>query len=150
VEYYDIQGSTREELLDEMEKKGPFAGIHNERSIAALEHDILFTWPGRGTAGCDVAKGELWYTLKVYAPRWSPPPGTPPELIESWIIFMENVRAHEEGHIQLVREYFEKTEQAVATATSCEQAWGLADSMEQDLYRAQIKYDREVEPTIFP
>lgn len=149
TEYYDIQGSTRDELLDEMAIKGPIAGIDHEHSIAALEYDILYTWPGRGTAGCDVTKGEIWYSLKVYAPRWSPPSNAPAELIDAWVVFMDNVRAHEEGHIELVREYFKATLDAVTIAKSCSEAWDIADGLEKDLYRAQLKYDRDAEPTFF-
>jgi len=132
-----------------MRLKGPIAGIDHEHSIAAMEYDILYTWPGRGTAGCDVTKGEIWYSLKVYAPRWLPPPNAPAELIDAWIVFMENVKAHEEDHIELVREYFKMTLDAITVATSCSEAWDIADGLEKDLYRAQLKYDRDAEPTIF-
>jgi len=149
MEYYDIQGSTAQELLDEMYENGPIAGFESYRSSAALEYDLLYTWPGKSLGDCDLNKAETRYELKVIAPRWKPYSDVSPELVENWVRYIAKVRAHEEEHIKIVRNYFALLNETIANST-CLAASDAAAKVEQDLNRAQEKFDREAEPIIFP
>jgi len=149
MEYFDIQGSTAEELVDEIFEKGPTAGFEQYLSVAAVEYDLWYTWPGKSLDSCELNKAETGYTLKVIAPRWQPDPETPPELIESWIKFMDNVRVHEEGHLDIIRKYFLILNDVIAKST-CLSASDAAYKVEQDLMRAHEEYDKNAEPAIFP
>jgi len=149
MEYYDIQGATAEELVDEIFEKGPTAGFEHSLSVAAIEYDLWHTWPGRGLDTCELNKAETGYTLKIIAPRWQPPSEASPELIEAWIIFMEEVKAHEEVHLNLIREYYALLKNTIAKST-CLTAWDAADRVELDLLRAHDDFDRNSEPAEFP
>ena len=149
VEYYDIQGSTAEELIDEIFEKGPIAGFEQYLSVAAVEYDLWYTWPGKSLGNCELNKAETGYTLKIIAPRWEPNPETSPELIESWIKFMEEVKAHEEGHLDIIREYHKTLKDVIANST-CLAASDAAYKVEMDLMRAHEEYDKNSEPAEFP
>jgi|CXWL01.1.fsa_nt_gi predicted secreted Zn-dependent protease len=149
MEYYDIQGSTADDLLNEMYDKGPIAGFENYQSVAAVEYDLWYTWPGKSLGDCDLNKAEIGYYLKVIAPRWSPPPNVSAELIESWINYMKKVQAHEEEHIKILRKYHAILDETIASST-CLAASDAANKVEQNLIREEAKLDQETEPIIFP
>lgn len=84
--YYDIRGSTEEDLIQQMDWLGP------------VGDDGTTSW-GR----CKwEEEGDL--RIIVIIPRWAPPEDVDPDLILKWDNLVKNLAKHENGHAKIARE----------------------------------------------
>ena len=58
--------------------------------------------PGKG---CAVDSVDTKLDLKVRIPRWNPPPGTSPDATRRWDRYLDALRVHEAGHLQVGRDF---------------------------------------------
>ena len=92
-QYYSIEGTTAEELIQQMSHKGPFG----YSGYAKWDIKIKYTWNDIGhlcvltSSGVDL---NILYTL----PKWSNKSRGEVELQRSWDIYYTNLMKHENGH----------------------------------------------------
>jgi predicted secreted Zn-dependent protease len=99
--YYDIGGSTEDELREQLDAKGPVSsdGYHGDALTTWFVH---WNWDGYGTETCDLRSASATYDIKVAMPRWVPPPEASPALIEKWNTYVLALANHEKGHVDNV------------------------------------------------
>ena len=98
--YYDIQGTTAQELYDSMDVHGPALDPQGKYRAIGLA-SARFDWDMR----C-VCKGQKCvlkidsFRLKetIVLPRWEPPRGVSPTLVFTWNSFVKMVKKHELTH----------------------------------------------------
>jgi predicted secreted Zn-dependent protease len=85
--------------------------------------------------GAVTTKLELAMTL----PRWSPPPGTPPELVERWARYVNALMSHQNTRLDRAREFERALKPALATvppAANC-------DVLDVEVYERYAALQRE-------
>lgn len=83
--YYDIRGSTEEDLQQQMNWLGP-VGLDGKTHMGYCE------W-----------EGEVSLKITVTLPRWTPPENADPNLIAKWDNLVKNLAKHENGHAIIAR-----------------------------------------------
>jgi len=143
--YYEVRGSTLEELRKDVYSRGPYDKAKGQRFAGWTEWRIKW-WFSRHNVpqGCAVGKAvtetEVSYTL----PRWVDADRASPEVQSTWKRFVEALTLHEEGHDQLARELAERLELAIQDLPpepTCEEL----DIRVNELANRMILEDREQE-----
>lgn len=80
------------------------------------------------------------YELEVIQPRWSPPPGTPVTLTAKWQRYLDQLIAHERGHIDHVVANYADVTTAIHGAT-CETAESAATAAVARPRKFDVDYD---------
>jgi len=147
VTYYDIYGVSAAALSAAIKSKGPngYGGL--------TDSTISYTYkPGPSPAGCRVQTLDTELAITMTLPHWVQPPGAvTPALAAQWQRYLAALRAHENGHVDLVRRTFEATRAALAavTASSCAaldaEVRGRYDAMVREGRRVNEEYDRQTE-----
>jgi predicted secreted Zn-dependent protease len=94
---YDVQGSDHASLVTALNTRGPEAG----QSSWKLTYQYQ---PHRDKRTCAVASVTTKLELVMALPRWSPPPGTPEELIGRWEKYVNALMAHQNARLERARE----------------------------------------------
>jgi predicted secreted Zn-dependent protease len=105
VSWYDIEGSDHPSLLSSLNARGAQLG----QSSWKLSYSYV---PRRGKDACAVASVSTKLELAVTLPRWTPPQGTPQDLIGRWERFLKTLLSHQNARLEHAREL----ERAVASA----------------------------------
>jgi predicted secreted Zn-dependent protease len=139
VIYYDISGSTEDELRAQLNTLGP-VGYDGYKGDAATEWFIRWNWPGYGTSSCDLSAAEISYDIKVIFPRWTPNENSSPELISKWASYTKLLAEHEKGHVDSVLENFPSVVEAIKAAT-CETADAVGTELLGKIRQFDVDYD---------
>ncbi len=101
--YYDVRGSTAEELLTEMQRKGPPAEAGSERFYATTTSQSSFRYETlkRGNV-CSLTSVGVKTDIVVRMPRWSGE-NTNTDLGRQWRAFIKKLIEHEYGHVTISR-----------------------------------------------
>lgn len=95
-EYYSVTGSTNEELMDSMDKNG--AGVN------------MWAWIGWDLNWSKCCPVKAHSNMVIKLPRWDPPAGVDPALLDAWNQTVEMMRIHELVHrdirIRMLNEMF--------------------------------------------
>lgn len=83
-EYYTVTGSTNEQLMDSMDKNG--AGVN------------MWAWIGWDLDWSKCCPVRTHSNMVIELPRWDPPAGVDPALINTWNRTVEMMRIHELVH----------------------------------------------------
>lgn len=97
VEYYDVQGADQAALVQALNARG----TGHAKSSWKLSYQYQ---PRREKGMCGVGVVVTQLELAMILPRWSPPPGTPPDLIERWEKYVNALMALENGRLEKARE----------------------------------------------
>ncbi|MHB8119788.1 MAG: DUF922 domain-containing protein [Methanothrix sp.] len=100
VSYYDITGSTAEELRSRLNILRP-SDPNGHRYDAVTLWSINWNWPGRGSILCRLDKATVSYKIKVVFPRWISPKNTSSELVTKWGNYICALAEHERGHVNI-------------------------------------------------
>ena len=95
--FYDVQGSDHASLVTALNTRGAESG----QSSWKLTYRYA---PRRDRRACAVASVTTKLELVITLPRWSPPPGTPPDLIERWERYVKALMAHQNARLDHARE----------------------------------------------
>lgn len=143
IVYYDITGSTADELrasMNELRPKDP----HDDNKPVNSYTDwyIAWNWPGYGTDNCDLSAANVTYTITVIVPRWKAPADASPELIAQWGIYIQSLIFHEKGHVENVVNNYLSVQTAIRGAT-CLTAEAEAQKALEVLREFDSSYDNE-------
>ncbi len=103
VQFYEIEGSTRQELRSAMDN-ARMTDISGGRFDATTEWYISVEGP--------TADPNIDY-INVTLPRWQPPDEAEDHLIEAWQEYVTRLAQHEANHVRFVYEAFPDIEQAL-------------------------------------
>ena len=141
MQYYDIVGSTEDELRAELNAKGP-VGYDGQRGDATTWWSIRWTWPGQGTFFCTLNAPTVTYQITVVFPRWNAPSNAAPPLISKWNNYEQALGEHEKGHVDFVVAHYPAVSAAIEGAT-CSTAEAAAQNALQPIRQHDIDYDAQ-------
>ncbi|HVP83899.1 MAG TPA: DUF922 domain-containing protein [Rhizomicrobium sp.] len=97
VSYYDVKGSSEDEIRKAIERS-PQRPRDGARAVDALTtwNYSWRTW-GDGHGGCDPSRAEVMFTANVLLPRLVGQ--VPPDVARDWDRYIVNLRVHEGGHV---------------------------------------------------
>lgn len=154
--FYEVKGSTAEELHAAMLAAGPKIGDWPLYALNQWEvRWHLRPGPptrsrgGRQPVECRLSGTDVNLTSRTILPRWTPPPTASDALREQWGIFLQALKVHETGHrdlgVRAAREVL-RTLRAVGS-TRCSILGAQADAAARrtlERYQEQnLQYDRE-------
>jgi predicted secreted Zn-dependent protease len=137
--YYDISGSTQDELRAQLNALGP-VGFDGYKGDATTDWFIRWNWPGYGTSTCNLSAAIISHDIKVIFPRWIPPEDASPELIAKWANYSKLLAEHEKGHVDSVLKNFPDVVNAIKSAT-CETADSVGNELLNQIRQLDIDYD---------
>ncbi|MEP7135543.1 MAG: DUF922 domain-containing protein [Chloroflexota bacterium] len=152
--YYEISGSTVNELRSQMNQQGPLDPIEGGHYDARTDWYISWTWPGYGSSDCDLSKTTVSYDIKVTVPHWEPASNADPKLIEQWNHYLNNLSTHEQGHVDSIVKNYPRVKDAIQQS-ACLTAEQAAQDMLNTFQQANTAYDvqtkhGETQGAIFP
>ena len=110
-EYYDIKGSTKQELRDQLRKVGPHRG---GETVAYTEHNGSFNYQTGGTGACGVVSYQVTMAIVYHMPRWQQATNSSSPLAQEWNKFVQALQIHEDGHAQNARDTAQAMDKAIA------------------------------------
>lgn len=143
--YYDIAGSTADELRASMNQLRPNDPYDGDKPVDSYtDWYISWNWPGYGTENCDLSAANVTYTINITMPRWIPPADASPELIAKWEKYIQNLTFHEKGHVDNVVNNYSSVNTAIQNA-SCLTAEAEAQKALVALREFDASYDNETD-----
>jgi predicted secreted Zn-dependent protease len=139
IVYYDISGSTENELRAQLDARGP-VGYDGYKSDATTRWFIRWNWPGYGTRSCNQSAATVSYDIQVIFPRWIPPENVTPDLVAKWVNYTRVLAEHEKGHVDVVVANYQSVADAIKGAT-CETAEAKAQAALAPIRQHGIDYD---------
>jgi predicted secreted Zn-dependent protease len=97
---YDVQGQTLEEVARNIEQLQEAGQTHWDANYQVTE------W-GQGN---DIVKADVTVTVSVSMPNWPGVTSRPQAEQDEWNRFVEALREHEQGHIDLANQYLENAD----------------------------------------
>jgi predicted secreted Zn-dependent protease len=140
LNYYDIQGGDFETLLAALNANG---GFH-----AKAEWKLSYAYtPKRAGRACSANPVTTQLELTMTMPRWNPPPGTSPALFARWQRYTAALRKHEEGHLEIGRDFEDALKRSLAVISErCEhleaRVKGIFDLLLEKHRKLDAEYDR--------
>ncbi len=127
-QYYDITGSSVQQLRDAMRRSGP-------REREGAPGDALTVWnlewayrDRRTGSGCALRDVRVTLSVTTTLPRWAPRADEPARLVQAWRTFVERVKVHEAGHRAIAEQSARDLMAALVSLQedSCKQLWDAA------------------------
>lgn len=141
LNYVDIQGGDFETLLAALNAAG---GFH-----AKAEWKLAYSYvTKRAGRACSANPVTTQLELTMTMPRWNPPPGTSPALFARWQRYTAALRKHQEGHLQIGRDFEDSLKRSLAVISErCEKlearVKGIFDLLLEKHRKLDADYDRE-------
>lgn len=110
VQYYDIEGRTKKELIKEMKKKG----VHDGGKHFHANTHWRVTWNydyAPSSDGCRAHSVKTDLDIDFLLPRWVPPAGVSQDLMKKWETYYAALKTHEEGHADMGRKAAQEIEE---------------------------------------
>ena len=143
ISYYDIEGTTEEELRAQLDEMGP-VDSSGYKGDALAEWNISWNWPGYGSGDCDLSQAEVSYEVKVLFPRWNPPEDASNNLVLKWFNYTYRLTKHEQGHVDFVVGNYGDVLEAIQGA-NCETADAAAETAVEQFRAFDLEYDRQTD-----
>jgi predicted secreted Zn-dependent protease len=140
VQYYEIHGSTANDLQAGMAQSGPHSAGGAE---FAANTSWQFNWSwNQSTSGgvCHPTNVRVTYSITIAFPHWTPPANAAPGLVDRWTSFTEALATHEDGHAIRVIQNAGNVGDAIAAA-SCANAQAAAQAALNTIQQVSDQYD---------
>lgn len=148
--YYKIEGSTAQELRQQMDRLGPLDDNGRRWSALTRWHVHWSYSYDRRDGECATGPVKVRLEITFTMPRWDAPAGAPQDLVERWQAYLSALEAHERGHAEIAEQAAEavlEAMQALPVYLTCQALETDADALGEriiDQYRQrQADYDRE-------
>ena len=139
VVYYDISGSTENELRDQLDALGP-VGYDGYKGDSTTKWYITWHWPTHPDGSCQMDQTAVSYEIKVIFPRWQPTEGVSAQLVARWEQYTAALIEHEKGHVDLVVLNVPKVAEVVKSAR-CEAANTVGEMVLAEIHKQEVEYD---------
>ena len=137
--YYDISGSTEDQLRDQLNVLGP-VGYDGHKGDATTQWHITWQWPASPDGSCRLSEMVISHTITVILPRWNPPQSAPSKLVAKWDAYLSALVEHEAGHVGLVVANLQRVAEAIQGAT-CETANTAGEAILSEIRKGDVEYD---------
>jgi predicted secreted Zn-dependent protease len=140
LDYYDLEASDHASLVKALNARG----ADLVRSSWKLSYQYK---PGRELGRCVVGPVTTKLELAMTLPRWSPPPGTPQDLVERWQRYLIALMSHQNTRLERARAF----ERALKPALAAVPPAANCDALDVEVYEVYAELQRqaqarEVEP----
>ena len=150
--YYVIEGTTAEQLRDQMNQSGRKDKYGNHWD-AYTDWYITWSYPYDQTAhGCSVGEIEVEVEVNFEFPEWNVPVNVSQDLITQWGDFLRALQKHEDGHYEIAIDAACEILQGIYSLPSYPSCLNLDEAVEikteqiLDVYREREKdYDRDTD-----
>lgn len=148
--YFNVRGTTLEQLDRELDRKGPLAGTAGDRHPGATQVSFggRVTYASSGAA-CRVGRTEFTLKLVKILPRWNPPRSASAATVIIWRTLSQDIYRHEEDHARIARGYVRKMESAVRNLGPRSDCRGMEAAVNatttrylKEHERAQLDFDK--------
>lgn len=148
TEYYDVFGSTRDEIRASMEQKKMSTFLEGHDAATISKTTINFA-KRQLTEKCDTVLVQFDSFITYVYPRWDPPAGALADLVSKWNAFQTTLKIHEEGHAKietdrihfLFREFISFSEYKMCD--EFDRVWrARADAFDAESIQLGAEYDR--------
>lgn len=140
--YYEINGSTADDLRKAMNRLGPLDPTDGLHYDARSDWHISWNWPGYGESECDLSQASVDYDIKVTVPYWNTATDMDPVVIDRWNRYMTALELHEQGHVDITVNNYLKVRDAIQAAT-CDTTERAAQEAIEEIRSLQAKYDQQ-------
>jgi predicted secreted Zn-dependent protease len=152
IEYFDLRGATARELRADLSRLGP-VGETGIRGDGYTEYHIAWRFSMTLKDGvCSAQDVEVDLAVTMQLPRWDPPAGVSPDLLQTWDRFSDDLRKHEDGHHKIARSAAKAVKRRLkrqSDAASCEALKSRMNAAATDVLREyrgkQQEYDLETD-----
>lgn len=98
VIYYDVHGSSYDELRADMRRLGP--KVSGTSFVGETRSPMQWSWRAEttGPSSCVIQDVRVSMNAQILLPRWTPPPGADSALVAEWKRFITALEVHEAGH----------------------------------------------------
>lgn len=146
--YYDVEGTTVAELAEALQRLGPQTEGQRFYGLTQWQLNAEYQWV-ESSGGCAIENPVVRVAVTMTLPRWTPPRGTPGELVGAWNRFARALEQHEHEHRRLAEEAAEAIRWELATLRlpNCTHAESRAQQrvadIVQDYNRRNARYDEQ-------
>lgn len=149
VVYYDLDGSSRAELREQLSRLGPRDPISRRIYQGSSEWGYEISYGLREEADeCAVDWVDMQISATITLPRWTRLEAAPPELRQRWMAFAEAMKRHEYGHYEfglLMGEELQAAVEGMRSGGGCKVLRKEIDGLSRKLLRKYRELDREYE-----
>jgi predicted secreted Zn-dependent protease len=139
VVYYDISGSTENELRDQLDVLGP-VGYDGYKGDSTTRWYLTWHWPTNQDGSCQIDQTILSYEITVILPRWKQTEGASARLVAKWEQYTAALIEHEKGHVDLVVFNAPKVAEVIKGA-QCEMANAVGEMILAEIRKQEVQYD---------
>ncbi|MCP4540226.1 MAG: DUF922 domain-containing Zn-dependent protease [Chloroflexi bacterium] len=151
-DYYQITGSTADELCDQMDQLGYMDEV-GYRWDAYTEWYVNWSYPYSTTSdNCTTNSVQVQIQITFIFPQWNTPKNASQDLIDRWNAYMAALRLHEDGHKKIAIQAGDEILQAMNALPAyplCSELEQAADAVGESIlerYRQrQATYDQNTE-----
>lgn len=148
TEYYDVFGSTRDEIRASMEQKKTDTFLEGHDAATISKTTINFATK-QLTNKCDAVLIQFDSFITYVYPRWDSPTGALADLVSKWNSFQATLKIHEEGHAKIEADRIHLLFQELISFSEhkmCDgfdHAWrAKADAFDAESIQLGAEYDR--------
>jgi predicted secreted Zn-dependent protease len=139
-QYYEVHGSTADELRAGMAQAGPH-GSGGAEFAANTSWQFHWSWNQSTSGGvCHPTNVQITYSITIEFPHWAPPADAVPGLVDRWTAFTQSLATHEDGHAVRVIQNAGTVADAISAA-SCANASAAAQSALNSIQQINDQYD---------
>lgn len=140
LQYYDLEASDHASLVKALNARG----ADLIRSSWKLSYEYK---PGRELGRCVVGAITTKLELAMTLPRWSPPSGTPSDLVERWQRYLDALVSHQNARLDRARALERALKPALAAVPSAPDCPALDVEVHEAYLEVQRQAQaRDVEP----
>jgi predicted secreted Zn-dependent protease len=139
-EYYEVTGASLfaiRRALNQVRPRDPNDGL----GVDALSNWYFeWRWPAAAEGGCDLARTELRFRVRIRMPRLAESPETPAAVRTRWTAYVTALERHEANHIRHAWDGRSRILAAIR-ASSCANADRDARAVIAQLVQGDVAYD---------
>jgi predicted secreted Zn-dependent protease len=155
-ETYAVTGRTVAEVGRSLERNAP--AMENRLVRGIHSWNLRWTYARvRREGACHVDGVEVEVVSTVVLPKWTRPAGAPAELVESWEMYLDRLRAHEAHHRELalegartLRDRLDELRAPACSAALDDRVHATATEHLEALDRRNRAFDRTAPPLVWP
>lgn len=150
IQVYNLQSTTREELVTEINSRGPRDPTGRQR-WARVNWTITWNWPKDSSGKADFKRTRGNYKIRLQFPQWTPQESTSPELQRVVRKMLYTMALHEKEHILNVLNNYKLPAQRIIAEVERNpslneaQANKIANDALEEIRKFDRKYDSATE-----
>ncbi len=104
LDYYNVSGRDAASLREALNQSGPI-GADGKHYDGYTKWNLSWSYDYRrnGNGSCTLTTRRIAVDAHMSLPQWQPGPDTPDSLQRRWTQYLQALRTHEEGHVEIGR-----------------------------------------------